>query len=220
MRHGRDHASRHGHHLGGTGRPEGHRHRPGRRPAEAGRPRCAHGDGARVRLQGVPAHVGEGERELGGRRAGARDPGVRGLMRAERVTLSPAYVLHQRPWRETSRIAEIWSREHGRLGLVARGVRRPRSPHRSLLQPFMPLLVSWTQRGELGNLTGLEAAAPAVMLQGRALMAGFYLNELLLRLFPRQDPHPALYERYASALEGLATRRTAPVLRVFEKHLI
>jgi len=141
-------------------------------------------------------------------------------MRAERVTLSPAYVLHQRPWRETSRIAEIWSREHGRLGLVARGVRRPRSPHRSLLQPFMPLLVSWTQRGELGNLTGLEAAAPAVMLQGRALMAGFYLNELLLRLFPRQDPHPALYERYASALEGLATRRTAPVLRVFEKHLL
>ena len=141
-------------------------------------------------------------------------------MRAERVTLSPAYVLHQRPWRETSRIAEIWSRDHGRLGLVARGVRRPRSPHRSLLQPFMPLLVSWTHRGELGNLTGLEAAAPALMLQGRALMAGFYLNELLLRLLPRQDPHPGLYGHYVTALEGLATHRTAPVLRVFEKHLL
>lgn len=141
-------------------------------------------------------------------------------MRAERVALSPVYVLHQRPWRETSRIVEIWSRDYGRLGLVARGARRPRSPFRSLLQPFAPLLASWTQRGELGNLTGLEAAGPATIIRGRALMAGFYLNELLLRLFPREDPHPALYERYASALDGLGTRRTAPVLRIFEKHLL
>ena len=103
-------------------------------------------------------------------------------MKAERVSLSPGYVLHQRSWRETSRIVEVWSRDHGRLGLVARGVRRPRSPYRSLLQPFTPLLLSWTQRGELGNLTGLEASGPAGLLQGRALMAGFYLNELLLRL--------------------------------------
>ena len=141
-------------------------------------------------------------------------------MKAERVALSPGYVLHQRAWRETSRIVEIWSRDHGRLGLVARGVRRPRSPLRSLLQPFTPLLLSWTQRGELGNLTGLESAGPATMLQSRALMAGFYLNELLLRLLPRQDAHPALYDHYASAVEGLAIRRTAPVLRVFEKHLL
>ncbi len=141
-------------------------------------------------------------------------------MRAERVALSPGYVLHQRAWRETSRIVEIWSRDHGRLGLVARGARRPRSPFRSLLQPFTPLLLSWTQRGELGNLTGLESAGPAAVLQGRALMAGFYLNELLLRLLPRQDAHPALYDRYAYAVDGLATDRTAPVLRVFEKHLL
>lgn len=141
-------------------------------------------------------------------------------MKAERVALTPAYVLHQRPWRETSRIVEVWSRDHGRLGLVARGVRRPRSPFRSLLQPFTPLLLSWTQRGELGNLMGLEATGPAALLQGRALMAGFYLNELLLRLLPRQDAHPDLYDRYAEAVQELATQRTAPVLRVFEKHLL
>jgi len=141
-------------------------------------------------------------------------------MKAERVALTPGYVLHQRAWRETSRIVEIWSREHGRLGVVARGVRRPRSPYRSLLQPFTPLLISWTQRGELGNLTGLESSGPAGLLQGRPLMAGFYLNELLMRLLPRQDAHPLLYDHYAEALQGLAASRTAPVLRVFEKHLL
>lgn len=141
-------------------------------------------------------------------------------MKAERVALTPAFVLHQRAWRETSRTVEVWSREHGRVGLVARGVRRPRSPYRSLLQPFTPLLFSWIQRGELGNLTGLEASGPAGALQGRALMAGFYLNELLLRLLPRQDAHPQLYDRYAAALLGLAGGRTAAVLRVFEKQLL
>lgn len=141
-------------------------------------------------------------------------------MKAERIALTPAYVLHQRAWRETSRIVEVWSRDYGRLGLVARGVRRPRSLYRSLLQPFTPLLLSWTQRGELGNLTGLEASGPAGPLQGRPLMAGFYLNELLMRLLPRQDPHPELYGHYAAALQGLAGARTAPVLRVFEKHLL
>src|SRR5690242_12429174 len=111
-------------------------------------------------------------------------------MRTERVSLSPAYLLHQYAWRETSRVLEIWSREHGRLGIVARGVRRPRSPFRGLLQPFTPLKLSWSHRGELGNLTGAEAAAPAPALHGRPLMAAFYLNELLLRLLARQDPHP------------------------------
>lgn len=142
-------------------------------------------------------------------------------MKAERVALTQGYVLHQRAWRETSRIVEVWTREHGRLGLVARGVRRPKSPFRSLLQPFTPLLLSWSQRGELGNLSGLEAAAVPAMLEGRTLMAGFYMNELLLRLLPRQDAHPGLYDWYAMTLTRLsASRQPAPALRVFEKHLL
>lgn len=141
-------------------------------------------------------------------------------MKAERVALAPAYLLHQHAWRETSRVVEVWSRDHGRLGLVARGVRRPRSPHRALLQPFIPLLLSWSQRSELGSLTGVEGAGPPARLRGRALMAGFYMNELLLRLLPRQDAHPHLYVRYAATLEALTSSRPAAVLRVFEKHLL
>lgn len=142
-------------------------------------------------------------------------------MKAERIRLAPAYLLHHYPWRETSRVAEIWSREHGRMGLVARGVRRPRSPYRGLLQPFMPLLVSWSQRGELGNLVGLETAGQQTPLRGRQLMAAFYLNELALRLLPRQDPQPQLYDSYARTLEALALPgRSAPALRIFEKQLL
>jgi DNA repair protein RecO (recombination protein O) len=141
-------------------------------------------------------------------------------MKAERVALTPAFVLHQYAWRETSRVVEVWSREHGRVGLVARGVRRPRSPFRSLLQPFTPLLMSWSQRGELGNLTGLESSGAPIAFQGRSLMAGFYLNELLMRLLPRQDPHPGLYEHYVIALQGLAARQLAATLRIFEKNLL
>jgi len=143
-------------------------------------------------------------------------------MRTERVSLTPAYMLHQQPWRETSRIVEVWSREYGRLGLVARGVRRPRSPYRSLLQPFLPLLVSWSQRSELGNLIGVEATGVRAELQGRPLMTAFYLNEILIRLLPRQDVHTGLYDRYVhtlGALRGLALSRAAAV-RIFEKHLL
>ena len=142
-------------------------------------------------------------------------------MRTERIRLAPAYLLHQHAWRETSRVLEVWSREHGRIGLVARGARRPRSPFRGLLQPFLPLSLSWSQRGELGTLTGIEAAAAAPVLRGRALMAAFYLNELLLRLLPRQDAHPALYDSYAATLSALAAQpRPAAPLRIFEKHLL
>jgi DNA repair protein RecO (recombination protein O) len=141
-------------------------------------------------------------------------------MKAERVALAPAYLLHQRPWRETSKLLEVWSRDYGRIGLVARGVRRPNSPQRSLLQPFMPLLMSWSQRGELGNLGAVEAAGRSVMLKGRPLMAAFYMNELLLRLLPRQDAHPSLYEAYAMTLEGLAGAKPAAALRVFEAQLL
>lgn len=141
-------------------------------------------------------------------------------MRSERVSLAPAYLLHQRPWRETSRVLEIWSRDHGRLGLVARGVRRPRAPQRSLLQPFTPLLMSWSQRTELGNLGAVEATGVAPALRGKPLLAAFYINELLLRLLPRQDAHPDLYAVYAGTLLALAGPKPAASLRLFEVQLL
>lgn len=141
-------------------------------------------------------------------------------MKAERVSLARAYLLHQRPWRETSKLLEVWSRDHGRIGLVARGVRRPNSPQRSLLQPFTPLLVSWSQRGELGNLGAVEPAGSPTLLKGRPLMAAFYMNELMMRLLPRQDAHPDLYDAYASTLEALAGEKPAAGLRLFETQLL
>jgi DNA repair protein RecO (recombination protein O) len=142
-------------------------------------------------------------------------------MKTERVALTPVFVLHQYPWRETSRIVEIWSREHGRLGLVARGVRRPKSPFRGLLQPFMPLLLSWSLRGELGNLTGAEMTGVRTTLRGRPLLAAYYLNELLLRLLPRQDIQASLYDCYVATLGCLARKeRPAASVRVFEKRLL
>jgi DNA repair protein RecO (recombination protein O) len=141
-------------------------------------------------------------------------------MKAERVSLAPAYLLHQRNWRETSRLLEVWSREHGRLGLVARGARRPSAAHRGLLQPFTPLLLSWSLRGELGNLGAVEGAGAPALLRGRPLMAAFYMNELLLRLLPRQDAHPDLYDSYAATLTSLAGDKPAAALRLFETGLL
>jgi DNA repair protein RecO (recombination protein O) len=141
-------------------------------------------------------------------------------MKSERVSLAPAYLLHQRPWRETSRVLEVWSRDHGRLGLVARGVRRPRAPQRSLLQPFTPLLMSWSLRTELGNLGAVEAAGAAPALRGKPLLAAFYTNELLLRLLPRQDAHPDLYDVYAETLRMLTGSKPAASLRLFEVRLL
>jgi DNA repair protein RecO (recombination protein O) len=139
----------------------------------------------------------------------------------ERVMLAPAYVLHQRPWRESSRIVEIISREHGRMGLVARGIRRPTSPLRGLLTPFRPLLLSWTLRGELGTLIQVESGGAAAMLKGRCLMGAFYLNELLLCLMVRHDPQIELYEHYETALSLITDpAQLESGLRIFELRLL
>ncbi len=140
----------------------------------------------------------------------------------ERVTLEPAFVLHSRAYRETSAILDLVTREHGVLGLVARGMRRGGSGWRALLQPFQPLVVSWHGRG--GGLMTLQAAEPAgtpAALSGTAFMAGFYLNELVLRFLHRGDPHPRLFAAYATALAGLAGSVTPePALRAFEIELL
>jgi DNA repair protein RecO (recombination protein O) len=138
-----------------------------------------------------------------------------------RIELTPGYVLHHRPWRDTSRILEVLTREHGRLTLFARGVRGPAAKLSAVLQPFQPLLLSWSGWGEAPSLTGAERAAHAAPLPAGCVLAAFYLNELLLRLTTRHDPLPELFDHYSRALAQLrAGAPLAPALRVFEKRLL
>jgi len=132
-----------------------------------------------------------------------------------------AFILHQRNYSETSLLLEVYTRRHGRLGLIAKGARRPGNKSRGALKAFQPLLIGWSGRGELMVLTGAEPDGAGIELAGRTLYCGFYLNELLMRLLHRHDPHEALYDRYRAALEGLQTRPAHEVvLRIFEKHLL
>ena len=138
-----------------------------------------------------------------------------------RVTLEPSYVLHGRPYQESSLLLEVFARDHGRLGLVARGARGGRSRWKNVLQPFRPLLLSWTLRGELGTLTGADQVASPPALTGEALFCGLYANELLMRFLQRGDPHAELFGSYQELLAALAAGRpTQPVLRVFEYRLL
>lgn len=138
-----------------------------------------------------------------------------------RADLVPAYVLHGRAYRETSMLVELFAREHGRVGVVARGARSARGRLRGVLRPFQPLLVSWSGRGELGTLTGAENDGPVRLTGGAMLAGGFYLNELLMRLLARNDPHPVLYGVYDATLAALADPAGAePALRLFEKRLL
>jgi DNA repair protein RecO (recombination protein O) len=132
-----------------------------------------------------------------------------------------AYVLHARPYRETSLIVETFSQQFGRVALVARGARRPRSAVRGLLMAFQPLALSWFGKGELRTLKHAEWQGGQLPLSGSSLMCGFYLNELLLRLLPRDDPHPLLFAHYQEALRALGQNEAqAVVLRRFEKRLM
>ena len=138
-----------------------------------------------------------------------------------RVALQPAFLLHRKPYRDTSLLIEAFSAEHGRLGLVARGARGRRGGMQGLLQPFQALLISWSGRGELMTLTGAEPQGAPLALRGDAVISGFYLNELLIRLLPRHDPHPELYQRYAATVKRLAAIGPDEWgLRLFERDLL
>lgn len=133
----------------------------------------------------------------------------------------PAYVLHSYPFRETSLVVEVFTRHHGRIALVARGARRPKSAVRGVLLAFQPLLLSWYGKNELRTLHKAEWQGGMPQLQGRALICGFYINELLLKLTARDDPHEALFDRYTETLRELgATDKHAVVLRRFECRLL
>jgi DNA repair protein RecO (recombination protein O) len=138
-----------------------------------------------------------------------------------RADNEPGYVLHTYAYKETSLIVEVFSRRFGRVGLLARGARRPRSAMRGVLLSFHPLRLTWSASAELGTLIGAEWGGALQPLAGRALMCGFYLNELLLRLLPREDAHEQLFDGYGQALRRLsAGDDAAAVLRSFEKHLL
>ena len=138
-----------------------------------------------------------------------------------RVDFTPGYLLHHHPWRDTSRILEVLTREHGRLTLFARGVRGATARLAPVLQPFQPLLLSWRGRGEAPQLTAAERAQHCVPLPPQCLLAAFYLNELLLRLTTRHDPLPELFDHYHDTLTQLrAQAPLEPALRRFEKRLL
>ena len=139
-----------------------------------------------------------------------------------RIIAEPAFVLHARAWRETSLLVEVLTAEHGRVGLVARGVRGPKKHLlRAALQPLQHVRFDAVQRGELAQLYAVEAIDAAPRLAGDAALAGFYVNELVLRLAPRHDPHPELYAAYAGTRERLReTGALAWTLRCFERDLL
>lgn len=138
-----------------------------------------------------------------------------------RISQEPAFVLHHYSYGETSLLLEIFTRQHGRLGVVAKGARRARSPLRSALIPFQLLTVNYSGRGELPTLAAAEPAAATTPFIGEALYCGLYLNELLLRLLHRHDPHEHLFQSYVETLNHLSgnSGREA-TLRVFEKRLL
>jgi DNA repair protein RecO (recombination protein O) len=139
----------------------------------------------------------------------------------EQVLLERGYVLHQRPFRDSSQLLECMTAANGRVGLVARGSRRAATRQRALLQPFVPLKLSWIRRGDLGRLTHVEADGHSHELNGQRLLAGYYANELLLRLLARGDPNGEVYSCYSRCVAQLGdTPSVARTLRLFELELL
>jgi DNA repair protein RecO (recombination protein O) len=145
------------------------------------------------------------------------------MMATKRISDEPAFVLHRYDWSESSLILEVFTRHHGRVALVAKGAKRPSSNFRPVLLPLQPLHVSFGGDAEIRTLKGAEWVGGQVMPTGDALLSGYYLNELLLRLLARDDPHPQLFDAYAAAVSMLASEHSEarePALRAFELVLL
>lgn len=140
---------------------------------------------------------------------------------ARRVYNEPAWILHHRPFRDTSQILDILSCNHGRLAVVAKGSRGPKSKLRGILRPFLPLQMSWVIRSDLGTLTGAEMNGAPLSLTGDALISGYYVNELILKLTHRHDPQQEIFRIYGKTIERLVgSGEVAPPLRQFEIELL
>lgn len=143
------------------------------------------------------------------------------LVNSHRQDNQAVYVLHTYPFKETSLVVELFAHGFGRVATTAKGARRPRSAMRGMLQSFQPLLATWSGKLELKTLHSLDWGGGLLLLKGEALMCGFYMNELLLRLLPREDPHEALFEYYSATLKTLASSENlATTLRRFELKLL
>lgn len=129
----------------------------------------------------------------------------------------PAYVLHRRPWRETSLMVDVFTLNHGRMTVIAKGANSAKSPLKAQLQPFRPLVMNWVGRGDLKTLTQLDVHSGPALSRTISLYSGLYLNELLQRVLPASDPHPTLFAAYIDAIGRLSgTTDVEPVLRRFE----
>ena len=138
-----------------------------------------------------------------------------------KVQLQPGYILHRRPYRDSSLMIEAFTRDYGRVGLVAKGAKRGRSSSAALLEPFQPLLISWSGKGELSTLVGVELLKHPRKQEGENLLAAFYVNELMMRLLQRHIPHPELYDCYTDTLHGLSSEDSLEwKLRLFERDLL
>lgn len=135
--------------------------------------------------------------------------------------MHPCYILHQRPFRETSLILDVFSVEYGRVDLVARGAKRSKSGRNNILQPARKLHLAWSARSEMGTLTAAEVSDASPDIRGRELLTVFYINELLIRMLHKHEPHPELFNIYDATLATLGpAERVEKILRVFEKHLL
>jgi len=138
-----------------------------------------------------------------------------------RIPLNPCYILHQRSYRETSLILDLFSRDYGKIVVVAKGAKRRKPGFGALLQMHQRLCISWSGKGEMGTLTAVEIDGELLHLTGRWLMIAFYLNELLMRLLHRHEGHPELFDAYDRALRKLDRRESEhPTLRAFELQLL
>lgn len=144
-------------------------------------------------------------------------------MASKRISDEPAYVLHRYDWSESSLIVEVLTRHHGRIALVAKGAKRPSSHFRPILLPLQPLLLSYSGETEVHTLKSAEWMGGHVMPTGEALLSGYYLNELLMQLTARDDPHPMLFDFYAAVVQLLASEKgemMQAALRAFELLLL
>ena len=138
----------------------------------------------------------------------------------KRVSLHPAFVLHTRSFRDTSLLIDALTMRYGRVSLIARGAKSAKSKFRGLVRPFVPLVISFTGKTDLYTLTQAEATAPAVQLQGKALLSAMYVNELIIKLLARDDPHQAVFIAYQNLLQDLQAKEFEAKLRYFEMQFL